>query len=179
MTDAPRIYVASLSDYNAGTLHGVWIDATLDPDEIFACITDMLAASPEAESFPLGGPAEEWAIHDYEGFGGFSLSEYADLHKVSDLANLLNEHGQAYSAYAEYVGIDNATADGFKDAYCGEWESHADYAQEWFYDVCGKAVEDASTAGLHVDWDGTADELFMGDFTSVDRPGGIYVFRAT
>jgi len=52
-----RIYVASLSDYNAGRLHGAWIDATQDADEIEAEVQEMLAASPE----PI---AEEWAIHD-------------------------------------------------------------------------------------------------------------------
>ena len=30
----PRIYVASLSDYNAGRLHGTWIHADDDPDDI-------------------------------------------------------------------------------------------------------------------------------------------------
>ena len=30
--DGPRIYVASLSDYNNGTLHGMWIEAVTDPE---------------------------------------------------------------------------------------------------------------------------------------------------
>ena len=37
MTDQalePRIYVASLSDYNAGRLHGTWINASYGADEI-------------------------------------------------------------------------------------------------------------------------------------------------
>ena len=35
---SPRIYVASLSDYNAGRLHGVWIDAAEELDEIWSQI---------------------------------------------------------------------------------------------------------------------------------------------
>ena len=40
--DRPRIYVASLSDYNAGILHGDWINATDEPDELQAVVNEML-----------------------------------------------------------------------------------------------------------------------------------------
>ncbi len=52
----PRVYVASLSDYNASRLHGQWIDAAQEPGEI---ITSMLSESRDPG-------AEEWAIHDFE-----------------------------------------------------------------------------------------------------------------
>src|SRR5436189_4774564 len=64
--ETPRIYAATLSDYNAGRLHGAWIDADQDPEELQAEIDAMLAKSAE----PV---AEEWAIHDYEGFGLFKV----------------------------------------------------------------------------------------------------------
>jgi len=60
--ETPRIYVACLAAYNAGRLHGRWIDAAQDAADIQAEVRKMLAASPQAD-------AEEWAIHDYEGFG--------------------------------------------------------------------------------------------------------------
>ena len=47
MTTTPRIYVACLASYNAGRLHGLWIDATDDVDAMQAEINRMLAASPE------------------------------------------------------------------------------------------------------------------------------------
>ena len=84
----PRIYVASLSDYNAGRLHGSWLDAAQDPEALLAGISEMLATSPE----PI---AEEWAIHDYEGFCGAALSEYEDVATVSKLALGVVEHGPA------------------------------------------------------------------------------------
>ena len=71
MTDTPRIYVACLASYNAGILHGEWIDAT-DADTIREAIQEMLKRSPTPG-------AEEWAIHDYEGFGPLRLSEFEDL----------------------------------------------------------------------------------------------------
>lgn len=53
----PRIYVASLSDYNAGRLHGSWLDANQPVDQLNDGVQAMLASSTE----PL---AEEYAIHD-------------------------------------------------------------------------------------------------------------------
>ena len=63
----PRIYVACLSSYNAGRLHGRWIDCDQTAEEIREEIRLMLEESPEPW-------AEEWAIHDYEGFGGLRAS---------------------------------------------------------------------------------------------------------
>lgn len=45
ITYSPRIWVASLSDYNNGHLHGVWIDAAQDVDAIHDEIAAMLRDS--------------------------------------------------------------------------------------------------------------------------------------
>ena len=55
--DGPRIYVASLSDYNNGILHGTWIDADPDPDVMQDSIDQMLVRSPTARRYDE--PAEE------------------------------------------------------------------------------------------------------------------------
>ncbi|MFR6036489.1 antirestriction protein ArdA [Desulfovibrio piger] len=62
-SDTFRIYVASLSDYNAGILHGTWIDFAqlTDLDDLRAAIAAMLATSPTAKAAP-GQPAEEWMM---------------------------------------------------------------------------------------------------------------------
>ena len=44
----------------------------------------MLAESPE--DF-----AEEYAIHDYEGFGGYSVSEYEDIQSVHEVTCFIEE----------------------------------------------------------------------------------------
>ena len=67
MTSEIRIYVADLAAYNSGVLHGVWIDATQEVDEIQAQINKLFKTSPVEY-------AEEFAIHDYEGFGSLSIS---------------------------------------------------------------------------------------------------------
>ena len=42
----PRIYVACLAAYNNGYLHGEWIDANQDTDDLHAEIKKILASSP-------------------------------------------------------------------------------------------------------------------------------------
>ena len=44
MSEEIRIYVACLAAYNNGKLHGVWIDATDDIDDIQDQINDMLGS---------------------------------------------------------------------------------------------------------------------------------------
>jgi antirestriction protein len=71
--------------------------------------------------------AEEWAIHDYDNFGSLQIGEHEDIERVAELAALIAEHGAAFAAYANHVRVDFATAEGFQEAYCGEWESEEKY----------------------------------------------------
>ncbi|VXB75917.1 hypothetical protein PSEUDO8BK_40002 [Pseudomonas sp. 8BK] len=85
MSEHIRIYVADLAAYNAGYLHGVWIDATLDLEDIQAQVDIMIAASP------VKG-AEEYAIHDFEGFDAYGLGEYDGLEHAHDIACFIEEY---------------------------------------------------------------------------------------
>lgn len=168
---APRIYVASLSDYNAGRLHGRWIDAAQSAEDIQAEVDEMLAASPE----PI---AEEWAIHDYDDFHGIELGEYESFEKVAELAQLLDEHGAAYAAYVDMEGAEYATAEGFEEDYCGQWDSEQAYAEE-FADDIGLLTEVPDSLSSYFDWEKWTRDLFRGDYYSVDAGlgEGVYVFR--
>ena len=79
--------------------------------------------------------AEEWAIHDYEGFGALRLDEFESLADVARIAKGIAEHGPAFAAWAEHVGTDSEALDEFEDAYMGEWESAADFAEEMLDDT--------------------------------------------
>ena len=83
----PRIYVACLAAYNNGYLHGAWIDVDQDADEIRDEISAMLARSP------IKG-AEDYAIHDYEGFEGVTIKEYAGIESVARMGAFIAEHGE-------------------------------------------------------------------------------------
>lgn len=86
----PSIYVASLTDYIHGAYHGVWVDAGQSPDLIHEQVEAMLKTSPTARKY--GTVAEEWAIHDYEGFASVEISEWDSFERVSAIAALLKEH---------------------------------------------------------------------------------------
>lgn len=120
----PRIYVACLAAYNSGYLHGAWINAAQEPWAIYDAVRVMLAASPIAG-------AEEWAIHDYEGFGGIRIEEYTSFDRLSALASFLAEHGVMGAALLEhYCGDLDEAREALADRYLGEHPSLADYVQE-------------------------------------------------
>ena len=173
MTDElPRIYVASLSDYNAGRLHGRWIDAHRGADAIREDIDAMLAESRE----PV---AEEWAIHDYDNFWGYAVPEFASVEHVSEVATLLIEHGQVFARLLNHFGghIDDARGC-MENAYRGEHESLAAYAQELAEELYGKTLDElpAFIRG-HVDWDAVGHDLELGgDILTVECGGSLHVF---
>jgi len=167
--------VASLSDYNAGRLHGRWIDATQDREAIFDEIQAMLAESPEAI-------AEEFAIHDFDDFGGIRLGEWEDVDHVCELAAALVAHGLAFAAWYASADVEAATslAEQFQEAYCGEWESLGDYAEELATDIGEVAgTQLAMWPFTCIDWERAGRELeFAGDIWSADASlGRVWIFR--
>jgi len=119
----PQIYVASLADYNAGRLHGVWLAADQPTKDLEQQAEAMLATSPEPG-------AEEYAVHDYENFAGIRLGEFTSLATISRLAAGLVEHGPAFAALVEWLGAEYATDEAFQDHYRGSWDSLQDYAED-------------------------------------------------
>ena len=119
-----RIYVADLAAYNAGKLHGVWVDATDDIEDMQAQVNAMLAKSPE-------GFAEEYAIHDYEGFGAYRLSEYAGLEAAHEIACFIEEYPDFGGVLlSHFCGDLEEAQKAAEENYCGCYKSLADYAEE-------------------------------------------------
>lgn len=174
--DGPRIYVASLSDYNGGVLHGKWIDATQEAEDILEEVAEMLKASPTAKR--EGSIAEEWAIHDYDNFGSLKLGEWESFEKVSELAQLIAEHGPAFAAYADNVGQDYATAEDFEESFNGEWDDEKDFAYDLAESIGLLEGMPDSLQG-YFNWESWTRDLFMGDYYSVEAPGyRVFVFRS-
>jgi len=181
ITDDPRIYVASLADYNAGRLHGRWID--LDGktiEEVHEEIEEMLKTSP------IPG-AEEWEIHDYEGVtrGIYRAGLSAIVAYVTALADMYDDnYREGFAAYVEYVGSnyfaqspDDVTEE-FRDAFLGVWESLGDFAAQYAEDVGLISDMDAfNTAGLVIDWEGTAEGWESDWLASADVPNGVAIWR--
>jgi antirestriction protein len=212
VSDSPRIYVASLSDYNAGTLHGEWLDLEDydTADEVFEAINEMLAKSPENELcqfcgydapahlsnsniaraqghsfFP--GKAEEFAIHDYEGFGSYSVHEYSSIRTIFPIAKLIAEHG------AEKVAgfLDNISLSGdedehdleemFSESYFGTYKDEEDFAREYyesmgeFKGIPWKQVEEIDS---YINWESVGSDLLHGFYTHREDYETLHVYTA-
>ena len=156
----PSIYVACLAAYNNGRLHGAWIEATT-PEAVMAEVSAMLAASPEPD-------AEEWAIHDHEGFEGAHLSEYASFQTVCNLAEFITEHGslgaRLYSEFGD--DLDQARA-AFED-YAGEYRSAADFAEDLVRE-CGTEIP--ASLDDYIDWTGLARDMALNGEIMVFQTG--------
>ena len=120
----PRLYIADLAAYNAGHLHGIWIDACDDLDDIKEAIKTMLDNSPVSD-------AEEVAIHDYEGFEGYEIGEYEGIKSAHETACFIEQHGKLGARLLNDYCQDAQDAQHYiKDKYQGCYGSTADYAQE-------------------------------------------------
>ncbi|GIH99173.1 antirestriction protein ArdA [Planobispora takensis] len=142
----PRIYAACLAAYSAGRSHGRWIDALQEPAEISAEIRAMLAASP------VPG-AEEWAIHDHQGFGDALVSELETVERIAAIAALLRDYPAAVVArFVDGSGAGlagEALREAFEDAYGGSWE----HAEGLAHDVLIEDGEVSERLALYLDYD--------------------------
>jgi antirestriction protein len=166
---APRIYVACLAAYNSGLLHGAWIEVE-DEDAVWAAIRAMLKASPE----PL---AEEFAIHDHEGFGGVEIGEFASIGRVVEIAAFLRARGRLGALVLAEVGGDlDAAAGALDEQYRGMFASLA----ECFQDLTEETTVIPETLRLYIDYEAMArDARLNGEvFTVETAHDEVHVFWA-
>ncbi len=172
----PRIYVASLADYNDGRLYGQWIDAAQELDELEHAVVEMLKGSPTPG-------AEEYAIHDYENFGPLKINEYERLATVSRLALGILTHGPAFVHFASLAGTDDVTLNNFEEAFFGHYESVERYADQVLDDLgYVKEVDEIVPEYLkpYVTFDVerfARDIELSGDIITSEGDGGVYIFN--
>ena len=156
----PRIYVACLAAYNNGYLHGAWIDADQDAGEIRDEITAMLARSPIEH-------AKEYAIHDYEGFEGVTISEYAGIETVARMGAFIAEYGALGAGLLDQCDDDMDQAEtALRDCYHGQFASLADFMEDLTAES-GMAIPEALR--YYIDWKAMARDAEMnGEFFTVE-----------
>lgn len=137
-TIEPRIYVADLAAYNAGSLVGRWIDLDgLDVDDLHEVI----------QSKVLLPGHEEWAIHDYEGFGPIAVGEYDSLETVLAHVERMGDEPAKYFAYVESNGAHYA--DQYDESkVSGPYESVSDWFDQYIESAYGALdIESVLVAG--------------------------------
>ncbi|WP_340149018.1 antirestriction protein ArdA [uncultured Sneathiella sp.] len=151
------IYVACLASYNNGILHGRWIDATQSVDEIHAEITSMLKSSTMRD-------AEEWAIHDHEGFEGIQVSEFESISRVVELATFVSFHGALGVKLYEHYGSLGDAEIAMNDHYAGEFVSLAHFAQ----DITEQSVDTPSQLEYYIDWEAMGRDMAINDVLAIE-----------
>ena len=173
----PKIYVASLSDYNDGRLFGCWIDAAQSSDELYSEMRELL----ESSSMPF---AEEWGIFDYEGFGPLRIDEYESFDIVSLLANGIVDHGEAFACWVDLTGDrDQFSVDKFLESYLGCFASTEAYAESLLGDLgylepWHSSLPEFLQPYVSIDIEGLARDLELsGDVMTAEGRAGVYVFH--
>ena len=178
----PHIWIASLADYVSGRLHGAWIDATQTPEQLETAARAILASSPEAG-------AEEWAIHDYDGFGTLRLGEYESFETVSIIGRGIAKHGPAFAAWIDQLQDNGETItenllDDFTDHYLGHHDSLAAWGEEscdelGYTQLAGSDLPATIASYVTIDHEMLARDMEIdGEITSTQAEGGgVWVFR--
>src|SRR5690606_25271836 len=115
---------------------------------------------------PIKG-VEEYAIHDYEGFEGVTIQEYAGIEKVVRMAAFIAEHGALGAGLlAEFTDDIDQAETTLQDCYYGQFTSLADFMEDL-------TVESGITIpeGLryYIDWKTMARDAEMnGEFFTIE-----------
>lgn len=172
----PRVWIGSLADYNNGMLHGDWVDAAVDDEELIAAAQRILATSELSD-------AEEYAIFDYDDFGDFKVEQYEQLSLVAKVARGIQEHGDVCAAWAQLHDADPDMLDWFEDNYLGEYDS----PEEWAREVLDKGdverrIEQEFGEHLEpyirVDYEGWARDAWLGGdvYVCYGQNGRVWIF---
>lgn len=135
----PSIYVASLADYTNGHLHGVWIDLDVhcDIDDVHNIVQKMLDNSL-AVAYGHVEVAEEYAIHDFDGFEGFDVHESLPVADAVVIGEAIEEYGSSFAWFLNGRHGRETVAESvenFQDRHVGTWNSLEDYAWEQFEEL--------------------------------------------
>ena len=135
---APAIYVADLAAYNSAILFGKWISLSgKDSDEVYEEINAMLAEGTKlySEKHTLNGAHEEFAIHDYEGFGPIKVGEYDSISDLIEHVERMDDDPDKYFAYIDATGGDG---DGYvPDNASGPYDDEEEFAWEMMDMITG------------------------------------------
>lgn len=157
-TSEIQIYIACLAAYNNGILHGAWIDATQDEADIWDGISAVLKSSPIED-------AEEWAIHDYDGFEGMYISEYEDIGHVCKLAGFIEAYGKLGAELYTHFGNHLESAQkAIEDCYAGEYSSLANFAQ----DITEETSQIPENLAYYIDWEAMARDMDINDVFTIE-----------
>ena len=163
-----KIYVACLAAYNNGQLHGAWIEASSDVDELQEGVDKVLQSSPQPD-------AEEYAIHDYDDFP--NLGEYPGLERIAEVTELIDESDYDVDTVKAVIGYadDIESAQQMLDDNHGVWDSFQEYADDLADEMMGcHNCKGGEWLHNYFDYEKYARDIEH-NYTVIDVPSGVFV----
>lgn len=174
----PKIYVASLSDYNEGKLIGQWFDLTefSSYEDFMTAISDYLEELNSNDD----GTREEWAFHDSDNISRIFVSEYYINPIWWDLQEIGEETLNAFIIYCEHNGYQGESLNleafqSFSDdyiGYCDSYNPQLDFAHQLIDET--DLIERMGDLSYYFDYEAYARDLFMSDYWESEG----YIFRS-
>jgi len=157
---------------------GTWIQTTHDHNALVCPECDEKwnneIEDNEIEVIEGFRSSEEYAIHDYEGISG--LSEHESLEALVKIADLLEEHGDAFRAIFSYHSDVERCESLLTDGYLGEFEKVEDYAYDLVND-CGMLDGMPENLRYYFDYESFARDMDLnGDINAIEHEGMFYIF---
>ena len=153
----PSVYCGTYRKYNEGSIFGAWLDISKfsDYDE-FIDVCRQLHADEEDP---------ELMFQDYEGFPSSLYCESCmgedTFDKILEYAKLDDKEQEAFDDYLD-LGHD-FDIERFREAYCGNWDSEEDFAQD-IIDSCYDIEKTMGSLSSYYDYEAFARDLFMCDY---------------
>jgi len=163
--DEARIYIACLSSYNNGILHGEWVTPESDKQLLQDQIDNVIKNSPIEN-------AEEWVIHDYDNFP--NLGEYPSLEAIVKVQEAIEEHGvHLVNAFFEVGSLDDI--DNIQDRFYGEYESFKIFTYEFAHDTIPE-LDRGTTLSRYFDYEAFERDLSFDFDEAMGENGSSYIF---
>jgi len=123
----PRVYVGTYAKYNGGSIKGAWLDLENFDDR--ADFYDAALKLHADERDP------ELMFQDFEGFPRSLYSESNVSDELIAFANLDEDDRELLEVYLTH--FDDGDIDKAREAFCGKYDSEADWAEQWLDDTGG------------------------------------------
>ena len=157
-TARPAVWVGCLAAYNAGVLHGAWVEVSADADAMGAAVAEILAASPVAG-------AEEAEIMDTDNLPR-GVRTLAEIVAYAAALEALEDHGhrdaaEIIAAWVDWQGAAEIDAERITEAYLGQHDTARDYAEAFIEDT-GLLADMPPTLRPYFDYDAFTRDLELG-----------------
>jgi len=162
----PKVWVGCLAAYNRGDLHGEWIDATQDAEDIDNDIQSILKDSPVPN-------AEEADIFDTDEMFGLSPASCRG-EDIARIGAFIEEHGELGAKLVSHLGGFDEAAEALSERHYGVYDDLASFAEE----LCEDLVKEMPTALQgYIDFAAYGRDMELGgDIFTIRTDDGLAVF---